>query len=89
MVLDADALDETVRITLPAGFRLDETPDPVHLDSAFGKYDATWTPEGGVLVFHRKLEVQAQTVPVARDKELQKFLDTVYGSAELPVVLVK
>jgi hypothetical protein len=42
IVLDADAIEETVHITLPADFKVDELPEPLHLSSPFGKYDTTW-----------------------------------------------
>ena len=89
IVLDADAIEETVHIALPADFKVDELPEPLHLASPFGKYDATWTAEGGAFVFQRKLEMQAQSVPVNQYEELKRFLDAVMGSAEAPVVLVK
>jgi hypothetical protein len=89
VVMDADALTETVRIALPSGFKVDEMPGPLHLDSPFGRYDATWTVEGSKLIFQRKLEVQAQIVSPAQYADLKKFLDTVRGSAETPVVLVR
>jgi hypothetical protein len=89
IVLDADAIEETVHITLPADFKVDELPEPLHLSSPFGKYDATWVAENGAFVFQRKLEMQAQSVPVNQYEELKRFLDTVMGSAEAPVVLVK
>ena len=87
--LDLDALQETVRVALPAGFKVDETPQPVHLTTPFGLYEATWVAEPGTLVFRRKLEVQARSVPVSDYAELRKFLDAVTVSAEAPVVLVK
>ncbi|HEX4595800.1 MAG TPA: DUF3857 domain-containing protein [Bryobacteraceae bacterium] len=89
VVLDADAIEETVRISLPADFKVDELPEPMHLASPFGKFDATWAADGGAFVFQRKLEMQAQSVPVNQYEELKRFLDTVMGSAEAPVVLVK
>ena len=89
IVLDADALDETVNIQLPADFRVDELPDPAHIDSPFGKYDATWTVTGDRLVFKRSFALPAQTVPVAGYAGLRKFLDTVSSSSESPVVLIK
>jgi hypothetical protein len=89
VVMDADALTETVRIALPGGFKVDEIPGPLHLDSPFGKYEATWTVEGSKLIFQRKLEMQAQTVSPAQYADLKKFLDTVRGSPETPVVLVR
>ena len=89
IVVSADAIQETVHISLPAEFKVDELPEPLHLASPFGKYDATWAAEGGALLFERKLEVQAQSVPVDQYQELKRFLDSVMGSAESPVVLVK
>ena len=41
VVVDTDSLLETVRIQLPAGFKVDQLPTAVHIDSPFGKYDAT------------------------------------------------
>ena len=89
VVMDGDALDETVRIEMPAAFRVDELPEPIHVESKYGKYDATWTAHDGKLVFHRMVETQAQTVPAAQYGELKKFLDLVYGSAEAQVVLLR
>ena len=89
VVVDADALQEQVRIGLPAGFRVDELPPAMAIDSPFGKYKASWTSEGGNIVFKRTLEMPAQTVAPAQYAELKKFLDSVAGSGELPVVLVK
>jgi hypothetical protein len=89
VVVDTDALSETVRIVLPTGFKVDELPPPVRIDSSFGKYEATWTSENGAIVFKRSFEMPAQTVPVARYAEFKQFLDRVSGSSELPVVLVR
>ena len=89
VVLNADALAETVKIALPEGYKVDELPDKVHLDSPFGKFQASWTVTGSTLLFERKLEMPAQSVPVAQYAELRKFLDVVMGSGEAPVVLMK
>lgn len=89
VVLDEDALRETVDIRLPEGFKVDELPTQVKLDSPFGRYEATWRSEGGSIVFERSLEMPAQNVPASQYAELRKFLDTVAGSAEMPVVLVQ
>jgi hypothetical protein len=88
-VIDADAIDETVRIALPPEFKVDELPDRVHADSPFGRYEASWVVEQNTLVFKRKLELQAQSVPADRYPELKRFLDLVGSSPEQPVVLMK
>jgi hypothetical protein len=89
VVLDADALSETVRVALPAEFRVDEIPPPVRFSSAFGNFEANWSADSGVLVFTRKIEIPPCTVPREQYAELKKFLDTVTQAADTPVVLVK
>jgi len=89
IVLDTDALDEVVRIQLPMEFKVDELPDPVQLESPFGKFEASWTVEMGWLIFKRSFEMQAQTVEPAKYGDLKKFLDSISGAADSPVVLIR
>jgi hypothetical protein len=89
VVLDADALTETVRIELPKEFKVDELPPPIQVSSEFGKIEASWKAESGTLIYRRTLEINAQTVPVARYGELRKFLDVVMTAEEAPVVLMR
>jgi hypothetical protein len=89
IVVDEDALRETVKIELPPEFKVDELPPPVRIESPFGRYDATWTQESGQVIFKRSFEMPAQTVPMAQYADLRRFLDQVSGSADLPVVLVR
>jgi Domain of Unknown Function with PDB structure (DUF3857)/Transglutaminase-like superfamily len=89
VVVNTDALLETVQILLPEGFKVDELPPAVQIDSPFGKYTAKWESQVGAVVFSRSLELQAQSVPADQYGDLKRFLDKVYGSANLPVVLMK
>lgn len=88
VVIDADALEENVRIALPDGYNIDELPAPIRVNSEFGDFEAKWQQESGALVFSRKIQVRAQTIAAERYNELRTFLDIVYGSADIPVVLV-
>lgn len=89
VVLDTDALSETVEIQLPEGFKVDELPTTLRLASPFGKYEASWTASNGSLVFKRSIEMPAQTVRPEQYVELKRFMDAVSGSARTPVVLIK
>src|SRR5205823_9823183 len=40
--LRAEAGHQTVRVRLPEGFKVDELPGPVKLDSPYGKYQSSW-----------------------------------------------
>ena len=46
---------ETVRIKLPAGFTVDELPDPVNIQTGFGLYSTTYKVENDELIFQRNL----------------------------------
>jgi hypothetical protein len=89
VVLDADALTETVRIELPKEFKVDELPAPIQVSSGFGKVEASWKAESGTLIYRRTLEISAQTVPADRYGELRKFLEAVTAAEDAPVVLVR
>ena len=89
VVVDTDSLRETVRIQLPAGFKVDELPSAVHIDSPFGKYEATWTTEGSAILFQRTFEIPAQTIAVAAYSDFKQFLERVAVTGDSPVVLVR
>src|SRR5579884_3503595 len=56
VVLNSEAFHETVRVHLPAGFDVDEIPDPVKLDAPFGSFEEKCTVDHGALLFQRSLE---------------------------------
>jgi hypothetical protein len=89
VVLDSESYSETVRVTLPAGFEVDEMPDSAKLDAPFGTYRFSYAVNGGVLLFTRSLEVKATTVPAAEYGRVREFFGQVLGSEQSPVVLVK
>jgi hypothetical protein len=51
-----------VRVKLPAGFDVDELPDAVKLDTAFGVYNTRYDVKDGQLTFKRSLVQRAMTV---------------------------
>jgi len=44
--LQSDLRRDSIRIKLPAGFKLDELPAPAKIDSPYGTLDAKWTATG-------------------------------------------
>jgi len=87
--LFADLRQDSIRIKLPAGFRLDELPAPVKLDSAYGRLDASWAVREGEVVMSQTLEIQDKIVPAAEYPQVREFFDKVAGAETAPVVLVK
>jgi hypothetical protein len=89
VVLHGEAFQETVRVKLPAGFKIDEMPEGGHLDTPFGSFTCSYAAKGEDLTFARKLEIKAGVIPVEQYGALKAFFEQVAGAEQAPVVLVK
>jgi transglutaminase-like putative cysteine protease len=89
VVLRATAYSETVTVQLPAGFAVDEVPDPVKLETSFGTYNTSYEVKGNELVFRRKLSQQATTIPAADYAIVKKFFESIRAAENAPVVLAR
>lgn len=89
VVLNANAYSETVKVQLPAGFAVDEVPDPVKLETAFGSYTTSYEVVNSELVFKRQLSVKAATIPAAQYDAVRKFYESIRAAENAPVVLAR
>ena len=89
VVLRPYAYSETAHIKLPAGFEVDELPDPAKLDTSFGTYSTTYEVKDGSLVFTRTLVQRAATVPVEDYQKVRGFYERIRAAEQSPVVLAK
>ena len=89
VVLTSNVYSETVRVKLPAGFAVDEMPDAVKLDAAFGAYATTYEVNDGALVFTRKLVQRATTIPVEQYDSVRSFFERIRAAEQAPVVLIR
>jgi hypothetical protein len=89
MLLNSQGYTDTVRVKLPQGFKVDEKPAPVTLDTVFGKYRMSCDVKDGELLFVRSLEVRAATIAPAEYKKVRDFYGRVLAADQSPVVLVK
>lgn len=89
LVLESNAFAETARFKLPAGFDVDEVPDPVKIDSEFGSYTASYEVRDGQLLYTRKFVQRAATIPADRYADARAFFGRVRASEESPVVLAR
>ncbi|MCC6262076.1 MAG: DUF3857 domain-containing protein [Bryobacterales bacterium] len=88
-LLDPDSYSESVEIALPKGFRVDEIPEPVKLESEHGVFEASWEHSNGALLFKRSFRTNGGAIEPERYAGLRKFLRTVESAAEAAVVLQK
>jgi hypothetical protein len=89
VVLESHAYTETVKVKLPAGFVVDELPDPVKMDATFGTFAATCEVKDGQLRFTRTLIVRSATIPVGDYATVRDFFEKIQAAESSPVVLAK
>ena len=89
IVLTSNSYSETVRVKLPLGFAVDEMPDAVKLDTAFGSYTTSYEVKDGELVFSRKLVQRATTIPVEQYNSVRSFFERIRAAEQAPVVLIR
>jgi hypothetical protein len=89
VVLGSRAFSETVHVKLPAGFEIDEMPDPVTLDAPFGSYKTTYEGKNGELFFSRMMAVRAGTIPADQYEGVRKFYERIRAAEQAPVVLAR
>jgi hypothetical protein len=87
--LDGFALRETATFNLPAGFAVDETPDPVTLETDFGHYTTKYEVQSSKLVFTRTISMKRMVVPVTRYDAVRAFFSKVRDADQSPVVLAR
>jgi hypothetical protein len=66
---DMDVFD----ITMPAGYEVDDLPQPVSADFGFASYHSKAEVSGNVLRYSRTFEVKEPSVPLAKVEDLKKL----------------
>lgn len=89
IMLWSEAFTETVRIKLPAGFEVDELPEPVKLETEFGTYSATHTVENGDLLFTRLFTLRRSMLPVEQYGAVRSFYQRILAVEQAPAVLIR
>lgn len=89
VMLDSQAMKETVVFNLPTGFVVDEMPDAVNLEMPFGKYSTSYEVKENKLYFTRSLTTSRTMIPVDKYKQVKDFYAKMREAEQSPVVLLK
>jgi len=89
VLLPAEALAETVQVQLPAGFTVDEMPEPAKLEEDFGSFASSCEAKSGSLVCTSELLLRRVLIPAERYEAVRRFFEQVRAAQEAPVVLAK
>ena len=76
-------------IELPAGYKVDELPDPVKLDVGFASYQSSSAVEGNTLHYSRTYTVRQVTLAPERYADLQKLAGVIAADEESRAILKK
>ncbi len=88
-LIDSSAYSESIKIKLPAGFEVDEMPDPAKFESSFGKYSVNYEVKDGFLLFTRSMTLNKSTIPSEKYDSVTKFFGQIRAAEQSPVVLIK
>jgi hypothetical protein len=76
-------------IALPAGYVVDETPDPVDLDVDFASYHSAVTAKDNMLHYERDYVVRKVEIPPEKAAEFRKFESQILSDQKGTAVLKK
>jgi len=87
--LDETTVIETATFELPAGFVVDETPEPLDLKTEFGTYRTSYEVSGQQLVYKRHYQTKRTLIPAEKYTEVRAFYGKIRDAEQSPVVLIK
>jgi hypothetical protein len=74
-------------LALPAGYVVDETPDPVNIDLDFASYHSTVTVKANTLHYEREYIVRQVEIPASRAADFRKLESTILSDEKGTAVL--
>jgi tetratricopeptide (TPR) repeat protein len=77
----------TVQIAIPAGFKPDSLPKPLHLTSAWGSCDISYSQSAGTVTVTRSLTISAQRIEAADAASFITFLKSIRTESSKELVL--
>ncbi len=90
--IDLDATGrwhDSFDIAIPAGYAVDEIPDPVNLDLDFASYHSSVSSKGNLLHYEREYVVRQVEIPPARAPDFRRFESTILSDEKNAAVLKK
>jgi hypothetical protein len=80
---------DSVEIQIPAGYEPESLPQPVSIESKFGKYSASIKVEQNRILYYRLHEYYSGRFSPKDYPELVKFYDNIYKADRNKIVFVK
>ena len=87
--LESDLRRDSIKIKLPPGFKLDELPSPVKIESPYGSLETAWKVDSGEIVMTQTLEIRDKIASPSEYADVRRFFDQLTGAESAPIVFVK
>ena len=87
--LSARSRKDSVIIKLPAGFTIDEMPEPIEIKSIYGTYHASWKGGNDAVTFQQSVEIKDAVAAVPEYAGIKSFFDKLSAGQSAAVVLLK
>ena len=78
---------DTIEITLPSSYEVDDLPPPVNADYSFASYHSKTEVNGNTLKYTRTFEVKELSVPLSKVDDLKKLYRIIAGDERNTAVL--
>lgn len=82
------AINDTIALAIPEGFKIDEVPAQTSLESAYGSCHMTYEIVGETMRLNREVVLNSATIPTAEYAKLRQFLSDI-AKADRTSLLLK
>ena len=80
---------DSVEISIPDGYEPESIPQPVSMETKFGKYSSSVKLQGNTIIYYRKMEQNSGKFSPKDYPDLVSFYDAIYKADRNKIVLVK
>jgi hypothetical protein len=80
---------ESIDVALPAGYAVDDMPEPVSVDVGFASYKSEVKAADGVLHYSREYQVRAIDLPAEKYSDVRKLMGSITSDENNSAVLKK
>ncbi len=80
---------DSITIKIPPGYQAESLPEPVNINSKFGKYASSVVLSPDKIIYYRKWEESVQRFPPSDYAALVRFYEKLYKADHSRIVLVK
>lgn len=87
ILLDIRSVSEEIEtIRVPEGYRVDELPSGLNIETDFATFDLAFDVVGPSVVVHRKLVIRQRLIPAAQYADLKSFLERARSASSASMV---